>query len=394
MSTRRKHIFILIDALGWRFLESRNFLGAVLPHRRPLKTVLGFSSGAIPTILTGLSPARTGHWNLFYYDPLGSPFRWLRHAAFLPNTLLDHPVSRRLLRELGRKVLRLGPLFECCVKPSLLHAFNWVEKRNIYEKDGIPGSSSIFDLLEAKHINYKSYSYHHFTDEQILKKARRDLRNSQPDFLFLYLSELDSLLHADPLGSEEIDERLDWYGEHIRVLFDSATRMNPHTMCIVFSDHGMAPVHQRIDLVNTVDGCGFSMPHDYLAVYDSTMARFWFFSERAKSEITNLLAKLPCGRVLTDSGLRELGIFFPDRRYGEIVFLLNPGWLISKSDFNGAGWNPRGMHGYHPDDPNSDGIFLSSEAPSFDVRTIADVYRCMEEAITDESPANLCPALL
>ncbi len=67
-------VFTLIDALGWKYLEDSPFLDDLLPYRAPLQTVLGFSSGAIPTILTGVPPAVTGHWNLFYFDPKGSPF--------------------------------------------------------------------------------------------------------------------------------------------------------------------------------------------------------------------------------------------------------------------------------------------------------------------------------
>jgi len=66
-------IYVLIDALGWQYLKDKKFLDDILPHRLPMRTVLGFSSGAIPTILTGVPPAVTGHWNLFYFDPKGSP---------------------------------------------------------------------------------------------------------------------------------------------------------------------------------------------------------------------------------------------------------------------------------------------------------------------------------
>ena len=80
---QQKHVsvFVLIDALGWKYVEGRNFLVDVLTYRQPLRTVLGFSSGAIPAMLTGVPPAVNGHWNLFYYDPQGSPFRWFRYGA-------------------------------------------------------------------------------------------------------------------------------------------------------------------------------------------------------------------------------------------------------------------------------------------------------------------------
>ena len=137
---RRLHLFVLIDALGWRFLGGNPFLSDLLPCRTPLRTVLGFSSGAIPTILTGVPPAQNGHWNLFYYDPKGSPFRWLRYFRFLPESLLNNRVSRKLLKEMGRRMLGLGSQFECCVQPTLLPFFNYLEKRSIYEREGIPGA--------------------------------------------------------------------------------------------------------------------------------------------------------------------------------------------------------------------------------------------------------------
>ena len=137
-------IFVLIDALGWKYLEGHQFLSDVLPYRRPLRTVLGFSSGAIPTMLTGVFPSQHGHWNLFYYDPQGSPFRFLRYFRFIPDRFLDSRISRKVVKELGRRVLGMGPLFECCVSPRLMPYFNWVEKRNIYSRGGITGAPSIF----------------------------------------------------------------------------------------------------------------------------------------------------------------------------------------------------------------------------------------------------------
>ena len=68
----RIHIFILIDALGWEYIKERPFLNDVLPHRQPLRTVLGFSSGAIPTILTGVpfTDSTRPRFRRHRYDPL------------------------------------------------------------------------------------------------------------------------------------------------------------------------------------------------------------------------------------------------------------------------------------------------------------------------------------
>jgi hypothetical protein len=376
------HIFVLIDALGWVLLEGQNFLEDVLPYRRPLRTVLGFSSGAIPTILTGLPPVQNGHWNLFYYDPAGSPFHWMKYLSFLPERALDHRVMRKLLKEMGRHLFGLGSQFECAVSPRLMPWFNWVEKKSIYERGGVTGAPSIFDELTDQGVAYRVYTYHHASDERIFSLAQRDIRERAASFYFVYLSEMDRFLHDHCTdGGSQLKERLKWYALNLRDLFAAAREVDPEADLTVFSDHGMTPVTNHYDLVKQVTECGFSMPDDYLSVYDSTMARFWFFNATAKAGISGRLNSLSCGRILSDQELDDLGVLFPDRRYGELVFLLHPGWLISNSDFNGKGWMPVGMHGYHPDDAYSDGIFLSDRMPLMPVESVADVYRHMRQAI-------------
>lgn len=383
MTGRQKQlsVFILIDALGWRYVEGRDFLNDLLPHRQPLKTVLGFSSGAIPAMLTGVPPAVNGHWNLFYFDPQGSPFRWFRHFLFLSDRLLDQRITRRLLKEAGRRLLGLGPLFECCVSPRLLPYFNWVERRNIYDRGGITGAPSIFDQLHEQGVPYRVYSYHHSTDAEILRDAGRDISNETASFYFLYLSEMDMFLHMNCNAPEKIEERLRWYDRELRKIFAAARQANKEATFTIVSDHGMTPVTRHYDLLQHFEGTKLRMPGDYLAVYDSTMARYWFFTERARQEILGILSQVSCGRLLSDAELKRLGIFFPDRRFGEAVFLLDPGWLFSRSDFNGSSWMPSGMHGYDPDDSYSDGVFLSNRRPPSKVNSVQDVHTCMRVAI-------------
>ena len=369
-------IFVLIDALGWVFIQDRDFASDVLPYRRPLRTVLGYSSGAIPTILTGRVPAEHGHWNLYYLDPVASPFRWLRPFAFLPDALINHRMTRRVVKEIGRRALGLGPLFDVCMNPRFLPWFNWVEKRNIYAPGGVAGGS-IFDELGRQQTRHRVYSYHQFTDREILDRAQQDLARGETGFVFLYLSEMDRFLHGHCDPDAELDRQLDWYAARLRAVFARAREVDPDASFTVLSDHGMTPVRQTFNLVAEIERLRLTMPDDYLAVYDSTMARFWFFSDRGRRAITECLGSISCGRILGDAELRDLGILFPDRRYGELVFLLEPGWLIGGSDFNGHGWTPAGMHGYHPDDRYSDGIFLSSRQPTTDVCSIADVYAVM-----------------
>jgi len=374
------HVFVLIDAFGWEMAQRLGFLSDVLPYRAPLRTVLGYSSGAIPTMLTGKAPVEHGHWNLVYYDPDGSPFRWLRRLAFVPDRILNHRVTRKALQQLGRRVLGLGPLFDCCVSPGLLPWFNWVEKRNIYEPRGIRGAASIFDRLALAGVPYRMYSYHRFDDATILSLARRDIEAGRATFFFLYLCEIDAFLHHHVTNEASIKERFAVYETKLRELLATARARDPRAGLTVLSDHGMTPVQHHHDLARDIEELGLRMPDDYLAVYDSTMARFWFFNQEARTNIHARLKRQTCGRILSDAELQELGVYFPDQRYGETIFLLHSGYMFFRSDFHSGNWLPTGMHGYHPDDPYSDAVFLSNRPPVSPLKTIRDIYDYMERA--------------
>ena len=380
-SPRNIQICVLIDALGWKLLEEHEFMPELTGSRGPARTVLGYSSGAIPAILTGCSPRETGHWNLFYFDPNGSPFKWLKFLRLVPDWAVNHRVGCKIVKELGRKVMGLGTTFECFVSPRLMPWFNWVERKDIYEPGGVMGAPTFFDELTRAGIPSKVYTYHHFTDEQTLELAKQDVKNGNEQIYFLYLSDLDHVLHDAWGDRSRIQNRLDSYATALREILAEAQKRDPNTRMSIFSDHGMTPVEHRFDLVTQVEALRLRQPEDYLAVYDSTMARYWFFNEDAKRRVMEVLATVKHGHVLDDFELKELGILFDDRRYGELIYLMDPGWLLTRSDFHGS-WMPIGMHGYHPDDPYSDAVFLSNFEPRRPVLAISDVYHCLMEAIT------------
>ncbi len=375
-------VFVLIDALGWEILQQQEFLRRELPHRTKMRTLLGFSSGIIPSMLTGRTPAETGVWNLVYRDPLHSPFRWLRHLPFLTGRVLDNRLGRRLLTEFGRRVLGLGSGFDCCVPPQQLPYFNWAETGNIYAEEGIPGNRSIFDELAAQGIAYRSYSYTHgMSDREILARAARDIAAGEEKFYFLYLCEMDMFLHLHVNQPEKIAEQLSWYEEELRKVFAAARERNQQAQLCLFSDHGMTPVTRHFDLEAVVRASGCASPRDYLAVYDSTMARVWFFSDAARHAITQQLSHVDCGRVLSEAEIRRLGVYFADQRYGELLLVMDPGVIIAGSGFNSHGWKPQGMHGYHPDDPQQDASLLSNRPLPRGLATVCDIYGVMQEAL-------------
>ncbi len=181
---------------------------------------------------------------------------------------------------------------------------------------------------------------------------------------------------------EKIAVKLAWYEQRLQTLFAAALRRDPQAKFFLFSDHGMTPVRRHYDLAADIEACGLRMPQDYLAVYDSTMARFWFFSGRARAAITDCLRRVPCGRLLPEDELRQLGVFFPDNRYGEAILLMEPGTLISTSGFNGAGWKPPACTDTTRTIPHSDAVFLANSDPATPPSTVKDLYRYMRESVS------------
>jgi hypothetical protein len=379
-SDRPVSIFVLVDALGWDYIQGRPFLEGVAQYRTELATILGFSSAAIPAILTGESPARNDHWNLFYYDPAGSPFRWARGLSIFPSALVNHPASRKILNWAAHRLTGIkGYFYLYAVPVELLPYFNYCEKRDIYRPGGINRGKSIFDVLDERKVPFCSYSYHQMSDQRIVQQAKNDLAKKDCAFYFLYLSEVDGFLHQHCHEPEKVDAKVAEYDRWLRDLYETARRLRGDVRMYVFSDHGMVPTASTRDLWSEIRQLPFRVPQDYLPFYDSTMARFWFFNDKARRAVTDYVNSLDCGHILGAAERKQFGLDFSDERYGEVVFLMNAGTLIVPS-FLGRK-SMAGMHGFHPAAPYSSGALVATEVPGVRVASITDMYQLMRLAI-------------
>ena len=382
-------IYVLVDALGWEIVRERPFLDDILVDRRWLATVLGYSSGAIPTLLSGRLPQEHGHWNCFYHAPAASPFRWMRGLGRLPRPAVENRVSRRVLKTAARRLSGYSGYFSLYDYPiKHLPLFDLTEKRDIYQPGGLD-CPSIFDNMRAAGIPYECYNYHRHTDAEILALAPQRAAASDARVLFLYLSGLDHYLHYHVHDAEGVTATLAWYEAGLRRVWEAATRARDDVRMFVFSDHGMTPVRWTYDLRRDVATLGLEAPREYLPAYDSTMARFWVWSDRARARLTDLLADHPCGTLLSRTDLERLGIWFDDGRYYHMLFLLKPGMLLSPSDMGSVRF--AGMHGYHPSEPTADASLLASvpiERPVDHIVGVRDVLHAdLELAVGTEAPA-------
>ena len=166
-------------------------------------------------------------------------------------------------------------------------------------------------------------------------------------------------MHTHGTTSDKTREKIAYLDKEIRAVYLEALKNYQEVSIYVFSDHGMYDVTTGYDLISDIDALGLEYGEDYVAMYDSTMARFWFKNDTAREKITNALSLVKEGNILDDDDLKRVKTYFEDGRFGELFFLMNPEVMINPSYFGKNLIN--GMHGYHPDAKGSNAALLSNK---------------------------------
>lgn len=373
-------LFIMIDAMGWEILRGDSFGQDFAPTRKRLDTVFGYSSTCVPSILSGRWPDEHRNWCYFVHDPERSPFRFLRPLRRLPTAVTSRRIFRRWLTRLVKTRLNFRGYFDLYNIPFRhIHLYDFTEKKSPLQPGGMNRGGNIFDFLVERQVPY------FVSDPAKSEETNRDalieqLHEGRVDFAFMYWPGLDGLLHQVGNLSPEVPARLGVYEDWIRELLEAAAEQYEEVQLYVFSDHGMANCDEHLDLKARIEALPVRMERDYAVVYDSTMARFWFFNDRARQLVTGALKQVPQGRIVPDAELADLRTLFPDRYFGELIFLVREGVLIVPSHM---GERPiRAMHGYHPTEKHSYAALLTNqpEIPG-DITAIPHICDLMKRAV-------------
>jgi len=369
-------LFVFIDACGWEIIRNDPFANRIAPHRKRLKSVFGYSSACVPSILSGGWPDEHRNWCYFVYDPGKSPFQSLRPLRWLPQAVTGRRIFRRWLSRFVRVQLKFRGYFDLYNIPfKHISLFDFTEKKSPLKPGGMNRGPNIFDFLELRAIPYH-VSNPAKSEPENLRAVTADIRSERIDFAFVYLPELDGLLHRVGNQSPDVPSKLRQYEQWIEQLTAAAREHYKEVRLYVFSDHGMANCDELLDLKSRIEELDAQMGRDYAVVYDSTMARFWFFNDHAREEIVESLRGVSQGRILPDAELKQLRAYFPDRYFGELIFLVKEGVLIVPSHM---GERPiRAMHGYHPADQQSYAALLTNQPDiPCDIEAIPDIFRLM-----------------
>lgn len=141
---------------------------------------------------------------------------------------------------------------------------------------------------------------------------------------YIYINELDKIAHKYGTFSEKT----------IKCLRKIDRKLKKINFDILFSDHGMMDINKVI-----------KVPESEICIIDSTLARYF----GKKEELEKIKIKLPLksGRIIN----------WPDKKYGQLIFLANPGCLILPNFWQGN-CPVKAMHGYDNYNKEMHGFYL------------------------------------
>lgn len=349
-------VVVLVDALGWTLAQREPGFAPRLSERKPLATVLGFSSGALPTAFTGRPAREHGRWLMYERARGPGAFRGFGALRWLPERVRSSFRLTGLLERVvaGRGVRGYFNLYE--VPRDELEQFDLPERGDIFAPGGLP-CDSLWDTLERRGVAWRGWNWR-TPEPEARREALACLERNEHDFLFVYSAVLDARFHHEGSRGAGVQASLAEWSAWFDAAAAAAQRAGREPWLYLCSDHGMVDVRAHVDVMARVAALPYRRGRDYLAFFDSTMARFWWREPKARDAILRALAAEPRGQWLPQSTLAREGADFADARFGEDVFLLEPGALLVPSFM---GHTPvAAMHGYDPSHPDMAGVLAAN----------------------------------
>jgi len=341
-----KIIIVYADGLGFHYFCNQTISAAMknaFQKQIPLSSILGYSVGILPSIWTSSYPRDHENWTIWSlrndYEPRPIRLRSLEWKL----TCIGLYGMKRLSSVLGKYSTISASI------PTPIRN-NFVNRNIDISKPYKPfDRQSLLSVFDKEGISWRYKFCWRFED-----MLADDV--DECDAIVYFAGELDDLGHFQGPTSRKM---------YLRIL-DLSRILNKLTketeLLCLFSDHGMYPLRGTVDLLSKLKHLPVTLGLHYLVFLESTIARFWFFSDKAEEEISSLLSKLSCGHFLSASEITDYGLSCGDCIFGDKIYLLNPGIEIFPSFFHPLHRNLyKGMHGYAPRGENSLAVFAATK---------------------------------
>jgi predicted AlkP superfamily pyrophosphatase or phosphodiesterase len=410
-------VFFLLDAMRYDYITEQNtpFLWRCGQEGEYYKHVIPSSGFCERTeILTGLTSEQSGFFTAIGYDPENSPFKGMKLLPlldivekFIPRKLRvpgkDTPggfyrsykgAMSKLLRRFSNSGISIY-----CIPFSLLPYFNLTEDRVDHRCKGAFPIPSVLQLLENRG---QTYFYDSFTalnlppngsDNDRMNIALRSAGTKDYALYFIYISLPDAYGHKYGPESSELRTALRYMDTRLEKFTGDFKKKVGDCTFIFLGDHGMVPVTRHFDarriIFDISEKLGLKIKKDFLYFLDSTLVRMWFFSDRGTQLLPAALKRSgkfnQCGKFIDERIASKYHIPWGDRKYGDMAWWADSGVLVYPDFFHNDGMPYKGMHGYDPELPESQGTCIvygnNMNKKEIDAIPLTSVFDILKETL-------------
>jgi len=377
----RVSIFVFCQSFGWDLMQKLPFMDGLTEVRSSARPILGSSCASLPTLLSGTLPAQHKHFAWFYYSPISTPFRMCRFFSYLPVFRSSRRFRENIVLAVKKSSHITGRLDIFNMPLRHLPLFDFAERRNLLLPGALGNVPTIIDFLNENNVPYvcSSPDRGDVENADIITSA---LFSGMASVAFWHVAGIDATLTRRGTSSSALRARVAWLDHRLRSMYDIARANYNSVELVVFSDSGVVPIVDSYDLRRRIQDTRFQPYADYIAVYEPTMARFWFMSPSCGAIIHRILLSLPCGRIIEKDELAREGCWFDDQRFGQVIFVANPGTVFTPNHIQRD--SPVTARGYHPDTPGMAAGFMCNIPGIAPPATLPEIYDFLVRNVAGE----------
>ena len=374
---RKIVIFFYIDALNSSFITPSimPFLSDLATDRyyKELENVLGYSFAMQSCMLSGKYPEENNHWMPYFYSPENSSmlFKTFKKVGTV------FPLDRLpLIRHLTVRQTRSFFLKDGVHANNIpLRVIDKIALYPYYYMCELPFFYELAKILDKKYQVPLAYLGPPKTKRPIYVPLLEHIKAShhENELIMTYDDMLDGIGHRfGPYSTEclhyakSVDRVLLSVYQKLKNVFEKDFTF------IVFSDHGQCEQSHSLDLLPKFGQKGLKFGDDYVCFIDATLALFWPRNEAVEEKMLNILGRIGSGKVIDENLQKKYHIRFNDTRYGEIIFVLEPGVTFFPNFFSPFG-SMKGLHGYLPEEEVQKSFLISNKKLSLHLSHVKDI---------------------
>ena len=366
-------LIIFVDSLPFLLLPRLPFLSEA-SEAWSIRPGFGYSVNIHAELFAGLLPDDIGYFGEWMYNPRQAPGRNLRPVLPILDAIFRPYILNRGLQHLLTRNYRPGhPMPNI----PLRHLDKFAMEGHHIQSPDFPHPTLFTQFPQLYALQYRGMGVEKGRRDSILFQRGMEAIPEHAQ-LFIPFPDLDGFGHQYGIDHPVYQQHLEMLDSWIQRLCQQFVNTYPQAHIFIVSDHGMANVTRGVYL-DIEEILGPATEKTYLYFSDANLLRVWVFDPTIKLAIRDYLESQDYGRLLSVEERKEYGL--TSARFGDFIFVLEEGLAFSPSTF--ARNIPKGMHGYHPDNPQQHGVLIhmGHPLPPPAPRTMRDVYHRMSHTL-------------